>query len=239
MPHPFDRMHSVPDYEHLLEVVEDIDAIEVFNPRVAFSAFNEEAARFAAKYRIVAGAGSDSHVAQGLGSVKIRMRDFDGPEEFLESLRDADIVRKRQSLLYVQALKFIQTKARPAAANGGRRRTATSDAAQKDGGRSVKALRPGAGYRRRDHGEVPRARDPRAEPAHASVQDCDALPARQPDAGARLGPPAGGRLPPQVRAGALGDRGGRGVLRARRQRADEELQAARHRPADRLRHACS
>jgi glycosyltransferase involved in cell wall biosynthesis len=110
VPHPFDRMHSVPDYEHMLAVVSDIDAIEVFNPRVAFSAFNEEAARFAAKYRIVAGAGSDSHVAQGLGSVKIRMRDFDGPEEFLESLRDADIVRKKQSLLYVQALKFIQTR---------------------------------------------------------------------------------------------------------------------------------
>jgi len=110
VPHPFDRMHAVPDYEHLLDVVEEIDAIEVFNPRVAFTAFNDEAARFAAKYRIVAGAGSDSHVAQGLGSVKIRMRDFDGPEEFLESLRDADIVRKRQSLLYVQALKFIQTR---------------------------------------------------------------------------------------------------------------------------------
>jgi len=110
VPHPFDRMHAIPDYEHLLDVVEDIDAIEVFNPRVAFSAFNEEAARFAAKYRIVAGAGSDSHVAQGLGSVKIRMRDFDGPGEFLESLRDADIVRKRQSLLYVQALKFLQTR---------------------------------------------------------------------------------------------------------------------------------
>jgi predicted metal-dependent phosphoesterase TrpH/glycosyltransferase involved in cell wall biosynthesis len=109
-PPPFDRMHAVPDYEHLLDVVEDIDAIEVFNPRVAFSAFNDEAARFAAKYRIVAGAGSDSHVAQGLGSVKIRMRDFDGAEEFLESLRDADIVRKKQSLLYVQALKFIQTR---------------------------------------------------------------------------------------------------------------------------------
>jgi predicted metal-dependent phosphoesterase TrpH/glycosyltransferase involved in cell wall biosynthesis len=110
VPHPFDRMHSVPDYEHLLDVVEDIDAIEVFNPRVAFTAFNEEAERFAAKYRIVAGAGSDSHVPQGLGSVKIAMRDFDGPEEFLESLRDADIIRRRQSLLYVQALKFIQTK---------------------------------------------------------------------------------------------------------------------------------
>jgi glycosyltransferase involved in cell wall biosynthesis len=110
VPHPFDRMHAVPDYEHLLDVVEDIDAMEVFNPRVAFSAFNEEAARFASKYRIVAGAGSDSHVPQGLGSVKIRMRDFDGPDEFLASLRDADIVRKKQSLFYVQALKFIQTR---------------------------------------------------------------------------------------------------------------------------------
>jgi glycosyltransferase involved in cell wall biosynthesis len=135
VPHPFDRMHSVPDYEHLLDVVEDIDAIEVFNPRVAFSAFNEEAARFAQKYRIVAGAGSDSHVAAGLGSVKIRMRDFDGPAEFLESLRDADIVRKRQSLLYVQALKFIQTKATPEAA---RRRTA------KPGAGAVRARRNGA-----------------------------------------------------------------------------------------------
>jgi predicted metal-dependent phosphoesterase TrpH/glycosyltransferase involved in cell wall biosynthesis len=109
VPHPFDRMHSVPDYKHLLDVLEDIDLIEVFNPRVAFSAFNDEAARFAAKYRIVAGAGSDSHVAQGLGSVRINMYDFDGPEEFLESLREADIARSPSSLVYVQAMKFLQT----------------------------------------------------------------------------------------------------------------------------------
>ncbi len=87
VPHPFDRMHAVPDYEHLLGILDDVDAIEVFNPRVAIGAFNEEAVRFAAKYRIVAGAGSDSHVAQGLGSVRIRMRDFDGPQEFLQSLQ--------------------------------------------------------------------------------------------------------------------------------------------------------
>ena len=80
---------------------------------IAITEFNDEAARFAAKYRIPAGAGSDAHVPQGLGSVRIRMRDFDGPEEFLESLRDADIVRNPASLLYVQALKFLQTKALP------------------------------------------------------------------------------------------------------------------------------
>ena len=78
VPHPFDRLHSVPDYEHLLDIVEEIDILEVFNPRVALTAFNEEAERFAAKYRIVPGAGSDSHVAQGLGSVMIRVHDFDG-----------------------------------------------------------------------------------------------------------------------------------------------------------------
>jgi glycosyltransferase involved in cell wall biosynthesis len=116
VPHPFDRLHSVPDYEHLLPVLDQIDAIEVFNPRVAISEFNDEAVRFAAKYRIPAGAGSDAHVPQGLGSVRIRMRDFDGPEEFLESLREADIVRNPASLLYVQALKFLQTKALPEAA---------------------------------------------------------------------------------------------------------------------------
>jgi hypothetical protein len=116
VPHPFDRMHSVPDYEHLVAVIDDVDAIEVFNPRIAISEFNEEAVRFAAKYRIPAGAGSDAHVPQGLGSVRIRMRDFNGPEEFLESLRDADIIRNPASLLYVQALKFLQTKAMPGAA---------------------------------------------------------------------------------------------------------------------------
>jgi predicted metal-dependent phosphoesterase TrpH len=121
VPHPFDRMHSVPDYEHLLSILDDVDAIEVFNPRVAIGAFNEEAVRFAAKYRIVAGAGSDSHVAQGLGSVRIRMRDFDGPAEFLQSLRDADILTRPTSLLYVQALKFLQTKATPASAQRARK----------------------------------------------------------------------------------------------------------------------
>jgi glycosyltransferase involved in cell wall biosynthesis len=131
VPHPFDRLHSVPDYEHLLAVLDDVDAIEVFNPRVAISEFNEEAARFAAKYRIPAGAGSDAHVPQGLGSVRIRMRDFDGPEEFLESLRDADIVRNPASLLYVQALKFLQTKALPPSARRAARDRRVRRAARK------------------------------------------------------------------------------------------------------------
>ncbi len=121
VPHPFDRLHSVPDYEHMLAILDEIDAIEIFNPRVAISSFNEEAARFAAKYRLTAAAGSDSHVAAGLGSVRVRMHDFDGPQEFLHSLRDAQIITRPTSLLYVQALKFIETKATPAGARRARR----------------------------------------------------------------------------------------------------------------------
>jgi glycosyltransferase involved in cell wall biosynthesis len=128
VPHPFDRLHSVPDYENLLEIVEEIDILEVFNPRVTLSSFNEEAVRFARKYGIVPGAGSDSHVVQGLGSVKIRLRDFDGPREFLESMREADIVRKHKNLVYVQALKFLQTSG----GRGGR------SLAGRDGGRRAR-----------------------------------------------------------------------------------------------------
>ncbi len=136
VPHPFDRMHSVPDYEHLLSILDDVDAIEVFNPRVAIGSFNEEAIRFAAKYRLVAGAGSDSHVAQGLGSVRIRMRDFDGPQEFLQSLMDAQITTKPTSLIYVQALKFLQTKATPASARRASRERRVRKATRGGGGRT-------------------------------------------------------------------------------------------------------
>lgn len=131
VPHPFDRMHAVPDYEHLLAIVDDIDAIEVYNPRVAIGSFNEEAERFAAKYRILAGAGSDSHVAQGLGSVRVRMADFDGPAEFLEALREAEITTKPSSLLYVQALKFLETRATPVAARAARRERRVKRATRK------------------------------------------------------------------------------------------------------------
>jgi predicted metal-dependent phosphoesterase TrpH/glycosyltransferase involved in cell wall biosynthesis len=151
VPHPFDRLHSVPDYENLLEIVEEIDILEVFNPRVALTAFNEEAERFAAKYRIVPGAGSDSHVAQGLGSVMIRVHDFEGPEEFLEAMRDADIVRKHKNLIYVQALKVIQTAG---GARAGRRAKAPGGARPVRGGlpRAARQRRRAARRRRASQG---------------------------------------------------------------------------------------
>ena len=42
-------------------------------------------------------------------------------KEFLESLRDADILHKRKSLIYLQSLKFLQTNVRPRARPAARR----------------------------------------------------------------------------------------------------------------------
>ena len=144
VPHPFDRLHSVPDYENLLDIVEDIDLMEVFNPRVAISSFNEEAERFARKYNITPAAGSDSHVAQGLGAVRNQLHDFDGPEEFLEAMREAEITRRHKNLVYVQALKFIQTKGRPKAA----KREVEDPQAVKGGRRKARGAKPSRGSKR-------------------------------------------------------------------------------------------
>ena len=83
LPHPFDRMHAIPAPATLHRHLPEIDVLEVYNARLLFDAYNDEALRFARKYGLLAGAGSDAHVLQGVGTGALRMRRFDGPEEFL------------------------------------------------------------------------------------------------------------------------------------------------------------
>ena len=66
----------------------------MYNARLLFEGYNDEAVRFARKYNLTAGAGSDAHVLQGVGTGAVRMRRFEGPEEFLVSLRSAEILRQ-------------------------------------------------------------------------------------------------------------------------------------------------
>jgi hypothetical protein len=107
LPHPFDRMHAIPDPATLHKHLADIDIFEVYNARLLFEAYNDEALRFARKYNLTMGAGSDAHVLQGLGTGGLRMRDFDGPDEFMLSLRSAEILRRPKSLAYLQSLKWV------------------------------------------------------------------------------------------------------------------------------------
>jgi predicted metal-dependent phosphoesterase TrpH len=107
LPHPFDRMHAIADPATLHRHVAEIDVLEVFNARLLRESFNDEALRFARKYRLLQGAGSDAHVLQGVGTGAVRMRRFEGPEEFLLSLRSAEILRRPKSLAYLQSLKWV------------------------------------------------------------------------------------------------------------------------------------
>jgi predicted metal-dependent phosphoesterase TrpH len=106
LPHPFDRMHAIPDPATLHRHLGEIDVFEVYNARLLFETYNDEALRFARKYNLTMGAGSDAHVLQGLGTGALRMRAFEGPQEFLLSLRTAEILRRPKSLLYLQSLKW-------------------------------------------------------------------------------------------------------------------------------------
>jgi predicted metal-dependent phosphoesterase TrpH/glycosyltransferase involved in cell wall biosynthesis len=107
LPHPFDRMHSIPDPATLHRHLAEIDVLEVYNARLLFDAQNDEALRFARKYDLTMGAGSDAHVLQGVGTGALRMRSFRDPEEFMISLRSAEILRRPKSLAYLQSLKWM------------------------------------------------------------------------------------------------------------------------------------
>jgi predicted metal-dependent phosphoesterase TrpH/glycosyltransferase involved in cell wall biosynthesis len=106
VPHPFDRMHAIPGPATLHRHLAEIDVLEVYNARLLFEAYNDEALRFARKYDLTMGAGSDAHVLQGVGTGAMRMPAFEGPEEFLASLRTAHVLRRPRSLLYLQSLKW-------------------------------------------------------------------------------------------------------------------------------------
>ncbi len=107
LPHPFDRLHAIADPATLHRHLAEIDVFEVYNARLPRDSFNDEALRFARKYRLLQGAGSDAHVLQGVGTGALRMRRFDGPEEFLHALRTAEVLRRPKSLAYLQSLKWV------------------------------------------------------------------------------------------------------------------------------------
>ena len=107
VPHPFDRLHAIPDPRTLHRHLADIDVFEVYNARLLLEAYNDEALRFARKYNLTMGAGSDAHVLQGVGTGALRMRAFRDPEEFIVSLRHAEVLRRPKSLAYLQSLKWV------------------------------------------------------------------------------------------------------------------------------------
>jgi predicted metal-dependent phosphoesterase TrpH len=107
LPHPFDRRHAIPDPATLHRHLAEIDVFEVYNARLLFETYNDEALRFARKYNLTMGAGSDAHVLPGVGTGGMSMRAFRNAEEFMISLHSAQVLRRPKSLAYLQSLKWM------------------------------------------------------------------------------------------------------------------------------------
>jgi predicted metal-dependent phosphoesterase TrpH len=98
--HPFDRLRgggwSIPVLENILD---QIDAIEVFNARCFPPYFNSRATAFANRHNILGTVGSDAHSVYELGRATMLMPVFEDAGGFRQALPQAEFEVHRSSLL--------------------------------------------------------------------------------------------------------------------------------------------
>lgn len=86
--HPLDRLrNSAMGEKNTLAIIDQVDALEVFNARCLLRADNRRAAELAARYKKPGTAGSDGHTLPEIGAAYVILPPFKGnPEAFLASL---------------------------------------------------------------------------------------------------------------------------------------------------------
>jgi predicted metal-dependent phosphoesterase TrpH len=100
IPHPFGR--SWPWNNSILtstEILSQVDIIETFNSRTPFSNSIAKAWQLAKEQAKVASAGSDAHTLREIGRSYVEMPEFDGSDEFLNSLAQGKIFGQKSSYL--------------------------------------------------------------------------------------------------------------------------------------------
>lgn len=91
--HPLDRLRrSAMGRVALLDILDELDFLEGFNSRVTFPSDNRRAQKLAQDRGLPITAGSDAHTAYEIGRAYVEMPNFNGPEDFLESLAQGGIV---------------------------------------------------------------------------------------------------------------------------------------------------
>ena len=86
--HPFDEWREGGWQEaHLLEILPDVDAIEVYNSRCMLPSFNRAARQFAERHNMAGTVGSDAHAAFELGRSLMLLHPFEGPVELRDVIR--------------------------------------------------------------------------------------------------------------------------------------------------------
>jgi predicted metal-dependent phosphoesterase TrpH len=99
IPHPFDCLRSSAIGGRVVEMLPDIDIIEVFNSRTHLRRDLARASSFAQSHGFAASAGSDAHTPSEIGRAYVEMPEFNGRDEFLQSLTRGRVFGRRSSPL--------------------------------------------------------------------------------------------------------------------------------------------
>jgi predicted metal-dependent phosphoesterase TrpH len=92
VPHPFSRNRMYHLRRDALDRLwPQIDCLEIFNAREAFTADNRRAEAYAKERNIPGAVGSDAHRASEIGRAWIEIEDFADRDGFLEALRGGDV----------------------------------------------------------------------------------------------------------------------------------------------------
>jgi len=100
IPHPFGRSLSWKSNPLTsAEVLSQVDIIETFNSRTPLSNSSAKAWKLAKEQGKAASAGSDAHTSGEIGRAYVEMSEFEGPENFLNSLAQGKIFGEKSSYL--------------------------------------------------------------------------------------------------------------------------------------------
>lgn len=97
--HPFDRLRKGAwREEDLLRIIDQIDAVEIFNARCFFKGDNDKALAFSQVHGLTGTVGSDAHTLVEYGRALTLLRPFeDNADDFLKALKDAEYVKRLSS----------------------------------------------------------------------------------------------------------------------------------------------
>lgn len=105
--HPFDGLRSGAWREaDLLPLLDQLDALEVFNARSFTPAVDQRAAAFARQHGLLMTVGSDAHGLGEIGRARLRMPDFSDAESMRQALVQAEIVARYSSPLVRLVSRF-------------------------------------------------------------------------------------------------------------------------------------
>ena len=100
IPHPFDRLRPSALKNQTIEMLlPHIDIIEAFNSRTLLLRDSTKAKLFAQTHGLLTGVGSDAHTPSEIGNAYVEMPEFNGRDEFVQSLAKGKIIGRRTNPL--------------------------------------------------------------------------------------------------------------------------------------------